>query len=499
VHEPAKDPRVPALSPSAAGADRSPPPGIVGRRTFLFVAAVLLAAVAGIAVVHFPPLLVIGLAGAALFGLVVLSRPFWGLLIYTAVFLLRPAELYPVLAPLHLERVVGAAALLSMLASQYFSRGHLFVDRSSQTLWLALFLIPVSLAVPFAYWPSQAAGGLFSLLKLIVFYILIGHLVDSRRRLHVFVFVVCLLTLYLAGSAFAAYLRGGAGYAQGIDRAVGETSAAGNPNSLGTTAAASFPLFLLFALHRPFGRWRALFALSAVVLLVTLAVTGSRASLLGFLGGLACLWWLARRRALVGIVGLLLLGAGFLVLPAQYRERYSTITQSELDASSRERLATWKAGMRMIIDRPLLGVGLGCFGTAHATDYSPESKRSWLRAHSLYVQVPAEVGLTGAAVFFGFLFVFMRTNRRIARELLRRGASWRFEKILMDAIFAGCVVLLISGLFGHSLLRVTWYLFAALGLSVLRRLRAEEHPPGRAEGSGATSGAVNPVPVTPGP
>jgi O-antigen ligase len=138
-------------------------------------------------------------------------------------------------------------------------------------------------------------------------------------------------------------------------------------------------------------------------------------------------------------------------------------------------------GLRMVMDRPFFGVGIRCFGTAHAMNYSPGASRNWLEAHSLYVQVPAELGLVGAAVFFTFVFEFLRLNRRTARRLREAGERWRFERALLDALFAGFVVLLISGFFGHSLLRRTWYLYAGLGLVVQRLLAAPGEPGPRAE------------------
>ena len=465
VAAPLRSKRIPPKEPL-------PAPGS-GRRAGVIIAAILLSLLAGGALAGLPPFLVIGFVAAVLVVIAVLARPFWGLLLYTTIFLLRPAELYPVLVPLHLERVVGLVALASLFLSQHLRDRRLSIDRSPQTVLLLIFLVPVLLSVPFAYWPSQALAGLIEILKIVVFYVLVVHLVDSRKRLRVLVHMICILVAYIAATAYLGYVQGGAEFAQGIDRAVGETSAANNPNSLGTTLAATIPFFLLFVFHRPLGWHRTLFAAGAGLLFVTMAVTGSRASILGFLGGMVCLWWISRRRFLVGVVGFFLLAAGFLLLPEQYRTRYSTITQSERDASSQLRLATWKAGRQMIIDRPLTGVGISCFGTAHAIDYSPESKRSWLRAHSLYVQVPAEVGLIGALVFFAFLLEFLRTNRRTVRLLRRSGGDWNFERVLLNALFAGCMVLLISGVFGHSLLRRTWYLYAGLGLSVLRLYRQD--------------------------
>jgi len=441
---------------------------LLGRRIAYFLSAFVLCAAAGAALVGIEPWLLVALAAGLLFVIIILVQPFWGLLLYTLLFLLRPAELYPVLAPLHLERVIGLAALFGLLLLQYRQERRIVIDASRQTTLLFFFVAAVLFSVPFAYWRAQAITSFTEILKIIVYYLLVVHLVDSRPRLRVFAWTLLLLTGYVAASAFAAYLRGGAEFAQGIDRAVGGTSVASNPNQLGTTLAATIPLFLVLTFYKPLGIKRLIFALGTPLLVATLAVTGSRASILGFLAGAACLWWNTRHRLILGIVGVLVLVGGFLLLPQQYQNRYSTITQSELDGSSQARLSTWRAGLRMVIDRPLFGVGIGCFGTAHASGYSPEERRNWLEAHSLYVQAPAEVGLIGALLFFAFLFEVLRLNRRTAGTLAQAGEAWRFERLLLNGLFAGLVVLLISGIFGHSLLRRTWYIYAGVGLAVLR-------------------------------
>ena len=438
------------------------------RRLALLLSAFAAAALAGMAIVRVPPLFAIGLAAALLFVTAVMLRPFWGLLIYTCIFFLRPGELYPVLAPLHLERVVGVITLVSMFVEQHRRSRRLYLDGSSQTALLFAFMAVALLSVPFSYWRSQALDGLVQLAKILVFYLLTVHLLTNRLRLRLFIWTLSLLVAYMAGDSFASYLRGSFRFAQGIERAIGQTSAAGDPNSLGTTLAATMPLFVMLALYKPLRWWRCFFALAAGLLMATIAVTGSRASALGFLGGLGYLWWSSRRRLVLGVIGALLLCGVFLLLPDQYQTRYSTITRDELDASSRARLSAWTAGFRMVADRPLVGVGIGCFGTAHALGYSPEGRRTWLQPHSIYVQVPAELGLVGAVVFFSFLLAFLRTNRKTTKMLRQCGNRWRFEEVILNGVFAGCVVLLISGVFGHSLLRRTWYIYAAIGLSILR-------------------------------
>jgi O-antigen ligase len=432
------------------------------------VAALITSAVAGIAVIHLPPLLLLGAVACALAVYIVLTRPFVGLVLYTCAFLLRPGAIFPVLQTLHIERVLGVLAFAGMYLEQHRTSGRILIDGTRQTRLLLLFVVPVLLSIPLAYWPSVAVHGLIEFLKVLVWYLLVVHLLNTPLRLRIYLSFFLTLVCYIAFDAFAAYCSGSAAFAQGIDRAEGQTGAGGNPNTLAATMAATIPVLLLLTFHKGLRWFRLLPAAGTFLLAVTMSVTGSRSGLLGFLGGLLFLWWGCRHRLLVGFLGASILVVGFLVLPDQYKTRYVTISSTELDGSSRSRVELWKRGLRMMSDRPLTGVGIGCFRIANAADYSTESWRSNLVAHSLYVQVAAETGVGGALVFFAFLFAVLRLNGRTARELGAAGASWRFEAVVLRGLAAGVFVLLITGVFGSSLLRHTWYVYAALGAAVTR-------------------------------
>jgi probable O-glycosylation ligase (exosortase A-associated) len=427
--------------------------------------------VAGIVLAHFPPELVIGAVVCALAVFIILTRPFVGLLLYVILYMLRPAELYPVLAPLHAERVVGLLALGAMYLEQYRTSGRLLFDGTRQTRLLFLFVIPILLSIPFAYWRMGAVNGLIDFLKLLVWYMLVVHLLNTRLRLKIYLALLLALTCYVAVGAFIAYLGGSSFFTQGVDRAVGSTDVGANPNTLAATLSATIPLLFLLTLCKQLRGLRLFAGAGTLLLTITMVLTGSRSGLLGFLGGLLFLWRGSRHRLLVGLVGVVILGAGVLWLPDQYKTRYSTIiTSPTQEGSSRARFELWKRGLRMVCDRPLTGVGIGCFAAANASAYSPEGRPSYLVSHSLYVQVASEVGVLGSLVFFAFLFEVFRLYRRTARRLSAAGPSWRFETVLLQGLASGTFVLLITGIFGDNLLKHTWYVYSGMGVAIARLL-----------------------------
>ncbi len=445
----------------------------------LFALIVVLAVGAGVALVFVDPLLVLGAILGLIFVFLVMRKPFVGLLAYTAIYVLRPAELYPVLEPLRMERLVGVLTLGSVVLAQISRRGQIEFDASRQTRWMVGLVIAAALSLPFAFWWEKAMEGVVEFLKILVFYILVVHLLDTRAKLRGFLWLLTGLIAYQAALSVFDYFHGQILYAQGIERAIGRTGGIG-ANELGATMAATIPIYLLFGLDKGMGRWRILHVAIFVLLLLTLVFTGSRSALLGFLASMGFFAWRSRHRVLFGVAGVIFLVGGFSLLPQQYKGRYETITESHLDDSSKLRLIIWKAGVRMVVARPLTGVGVGCYGIANGMEFSPPDHRNWMEAHSLYVQVPAELGLLGALMFFLFLREFFRNNRWLARALDEEGEAWRFEKTLLDALFAGTLALLVTGVFGHSLMRRTWYVYAAMTLAMLRTYvtwaRAEGRP-----------------------
>ncbi|NNF05620.1 MAG: hypothetical protein HKN21_02555 [Candidatus Eisenbacteria bacterium] len=450
--------------PSKIAEGWGPGPRAIGRAktAVLFIAFALFCALVGFNMAFFPPLFIFGALGGILFGSVVLLRPFVGVVLYAALFFLRPAEMFPVLSTLHLERILGLLTLIAMCFEMYRKDGHIYLDHSKQTKWLWGFVFVLAVTIPTSYWPGRTSEVLFNFLKTMAFYLMIVQLVNTRARLKVFTFTYIAFIAYVGFGAIRSFMAGGFMHAQGIDRAVGETSAGGDPNSLAVTLGTTLPFVLAYM-----GIFRSLWArllllLCGSIFLWGLGLSGSRSGVLGLMTAFFVYWLLSKRKLLLGFVGAFALLLAFFALPESYQNRYRTITSSELDESSQLRLSTWGAGMRMVLDRPILGVGPGAFGSAHF-----KYRGSWLQPHSLYVQVPAEMGLVGLFVFGGFIVAVIGLNRRTYR-MMKDKEGWDLEKGVLQATFIGFCFLFASSIFGHSLFRYTWYFYAALNLAVLR-------------------------------
>ncbi|MFD1152633.1 O-antigen ligase family protein, partial [Saccharothrix hoggarensis] len=76
----------------------------------------------------------------------------------------------------------------------------------------------------------------------------------------------------------------------------------------------------------------------------------------------------------------------------------------------------WQAAARMVADHPALGVGPGGFRAGYpAASHNAEIDEQSPVAHNMYLEVAAELGLPGFALFAGLLVVTAVTSERVLR------------------------------------------------------------------------------------
>jgi N-acetylmuramoyl-L-alanine amidase len=184
----------------------------------------------------------------------------------------------------------------------------------------------------------------------------------------------------------------------------------GVPNWAGALSAMALPPVLL-------GPWpRRLEAVLAALLVVGLAVAGSRGAWLAAIGTLlfVCVWsgqWRMSRPLLVGAL------LGGLVVAA------TGGTTWHGPGSLSGRLLIWRATAAIIAANPLLGVGPGGFAGAypaalHAVMAQPAAHVALrptafvTHAHDLLLTITAERGLLGLLAFFWFVTALIRLGRR---------------------------------------------------------------------------------------
>jgi O-antigen ligase len=315
-------------------------------------------------------------------------------------------------------------------------------------------------------------------------------LLTTEARIRWFILTDVLLVDWLGGSALWNYAHGIWQVRMHIERAIGITSSAGDPNTMAATLLFSIPLSIALT-TRTNPVWMRLVGLGSIALaLVTIVDTGSRGAAAGIVFLIVLL--LARRpKNLIYLPILLLLGpVVWLAIPQQYKARYETVDNLKNDASYQNRIRSWEGGIAMFESNPLTGVGAGNYTDANGVKFWPsDTHKVYLDAHSLYFKLIGELGLLGVITFGGYLICVFRLNLRLRRELADRDVS-KFLKVLPGTFNIMLLQLLFAGYASHDLYRSMWFVVGAMSASiaflpVLQRVPAAEiAPPGAIESPG---------------
>jgi O-antigen ligase len=191
-----------------------------------------------------------------------------------------------------------------------------------------------------------------------------------------------------------------------------------NPASLATYSllALTFSVFFLSSLRRPvwLPLWLGLAGLFAWGVIATL----SRGPIIVLMLLLPVFTWIFRKRikfVVAGVVVLMPLLARF--APTDLMSRLSTVTDfGSRNVSNGERLFIVRAGINLVADHPLLGVGYANFPVRIAPYMGINQYLYAARdAHNVVVEVAGELGLPGLAVFLSMLLVAISSLRKTVR------------------------------------------------------------------------------------
>jgi O-antigen ligase len=269
---------------------------------------------------------------------------------------------------------------------------------------------------------------------------------------------------WFAGSSLSAYAHGQF-YALGdLDRAEGINSVVGGPNELAGLLLALLPLLIALLRSTRNALARVLLVGCGSLSLIAISLTGSRIAMIGLIA-IAIYYTFQSRHKLLTCIACLAIG--FLVwfnLPHVYKQRYLTVEHyaqgGQLDASNEFRLEVWRAGEKIFLQRPILGVGAGQFPTAYGLIYLGERHGAWMNPHNLLIQVACELGLVGLAAFVYFLWQIVKGISFTLKGKRSRGFEFNYQvAIACSVMYAGVLIL---SLVGHTLYRPYWYLLAGL-------------------------------------
>lgn len=335
--------------------------------------------------------------------------------IWTLITVGRPQDVFPVLKPLHPGDITAGLAILSFLV--WGEKDQPFFSFPETKLFLVFFIVAVISGV-FGYYQTASYEFVISFfLKFGLYLYLTTKLIVTKKRIN-----GLLTTITLSGflMAFATVLT----QQPGIRAAVGSTY---DPNDMALLMVITLPLAVVHVLNTQSKKWKTFYLIGITACILALVATSSRGGFLGLVAVLAFMLKIKmpglpkKKLVFIGV----LIGIIFMASAGeQYMSRISSIFEDVSDRRAGSgRMLVWERSLVLFFHNPILGVGPACFSSAYGNyldggkfkgDLAPKhgewASHKWVVAHSAYLTILPELGITG---FIVYLFMISRTFRNL--------------------------------------------------------------------------------------
>jgi probable O-glycosylation ligase (exosortase A-associated) len=391
-----------------------------------------------------------------------LGFSFWALMGFTFILLLAPQERFPVLAPM---RIAMIAALLAIVAHLFrrISRGQSIIT-FSPPIKIVIALVAWSLiTAPLSYWPTGSVMFLLeSYAKVLIVFVLLANVIDTRARLVIFTWGLVLMSIPLAVTTIGNYMSGITiptgdrveGYSAGLTA---------NPNDLALMLNIILPLCI--ALLSSSSRFAVRVLLISIVCLLTFAIitTFSRAGFLTLMVTGLCYFWIYRKRSgfvwlpIIVILGLL----AFSITPSGYIERMSTILSIEDDPtrSAETRVNDMKVAAKIALANPVVGTGIGM----NVIALNEARGETWTAVHNVYLQYLVELGLPGLTLFLLLYYYCLRATKTVTRALSANRSGGLFH--IAEGLRVSLIAFAVAAMFHPAAYDFYFYCLAGLAIA----------------------------------
>jgi putative inorganic carbon (HCO3(-)) transporter len=383
-----------------------------------------------------------------LFLIFTFKRSVYGTISYFIILNAKLGDMYPVLGAIRFELI----AAIIVLASIFFAGKGILnlstqVSKINTAFWIlvALGMLSVPQAVDIA--ESWEQGG-YNLLKMALFYVMVVASIQDFNDLTKMTWAFVLITGWIAYEPVTNYMRGIAGEQTYGEIGYGSYGVATGHVALANTLSQGLPLAFFWAMSEKNAFKKGL--LWAIVSLLTLGIifSKSRGGFIGLVSVGLCYIYFSERRMKATFTG------------QEYMSRISTIAQGASGRSSSDRIEGLVNGISMLMKRPLLGVGVGCYARARSIYFN-----YYFYSHNLYGELLGELGLASAAWFF-WIYLMFRISNRLKTYLNEENEQHQFYRSILTGVQSGLFVRLVLGNFSHCAFIWFWFMMGALVVGI---------------------------------
>ncbi|HKW50172.1 MAG TPA: O-antigen ligase family protein [Candidatus Eisenbacteria bacterium] len=341
---------------------------------------------------------------------------------------------------------------------------------------LAILGAYVVLTIPLVRWPGSVLNtGIPNFIKAVVFFYYTVALIDSPKKLRVFVWIFVLCQLFRVVEPY--YLHVTQGYwgssttmteEETMDRLSGAPFDVVNPNGLAFVITSVYPFLHYLSFTRSVPA-RLLYWASLPVLLQSLVLTASRTGFLAFGIIMFGIFMKSRKKALLLIVFVVGAGIVYGTLGELQKDRFLSIYRTDVpgaETAQGRNEAVWHnfaAGMA----RPIFGHGLGT-----STEVNANLLGRGQPAHNLYAETFQELGALGLIIVVALVVSIFANFRHVRRDLARIPRVDPYYTHVANAMEVWLLMNLLFSWASYGLSSYEWYLFAGLSV-VFRRFAAQ--------------------------
>jgi O-antigen ligase len=397
---------------------------------------------------------------------------FGGLFLFTLLLYVRPNDLFPDLfGELAILKFIAIGTLIVYIAGK-LGAGELLTIWPIEMRALASIVLIGIVITPVAASPQHSIDMLSdTFFKVVVIFVLMINLVDTRERLLRILKLVVICGAGIAAGSIWKFAEGKftatiQGVGVRIEGAVGGIF--GNPNDLAMALDMLLPISIILMLNSK-SAGRLLFLGCTLLLTTGVVVSFSRGGFLGLAASCGVLLWKLGRHnkfttalAALGACGILVMA-----MPAGYSDRLFTIVHTEKDTtgSAQERQDELKRVTYLAVRHPIIGIGLNNY---------PVYSNHAIRAHNSFLEVAAELGVLGLVAYLILIFAPLKRLRRIERETSLTGDTQSRELHLLSAgVQAAIIGYVVCAVFSSA--QYQWYLYYPVAYAVaLKRIHEAE-------------------------
>ncbi|WP_205769900.1 O-antigen ligase [Microvirga sp. KLBC 81] len=408
------------------------------------------------------PLAPLTVAGGVVVLLIAIHRPLLVCIGFVAFSLFRLHEAFPFLMPL--QPLLGLAALTAVALVYNALAGRIEAVWPAEIRLFVAFFILVTIGSVFAISPALSfefwTGGF---VKIGLMTLALAWLPRTKDDFHLVARVIAISGLLVAAVAISNKLNG-TNLVEGTRVTIGlqMTSILSDPNDLAFLLLTTLSFSIALLTGRTGWTNRIIGAACVPAVLLAIVYTQSRGAVLGVLTVFAAYGLLFVRSKTVLIVACII-GAMALYLAMGISERMSRVAPAEgFDASAADRLDFWITALKAAALRPLTGVGLANFSWFNYIQTGQD-----MTTHNTWLQVLAETGIPGLALFVLMVARAFRTSLRAHRILSAAEIRSPVQPVaygLVAAIAGFCT----AGLFLSQGFTWSIYIMVALAAAVGR-------------------------------